>query len=248
MACLNLRTLLSDPQALTLIPLFFLAYIIAKLAVYPILKLRFKNMNAIAGTSLSAATITMVVAILQVAKNMHTINSHQSGAFLLAAVLTCIVSPLIFSKFYKPEPEDLNKQIVHFIGANIFTVPVAQQLTQGWYDIQMYTDNEKNFRTYNSEVKANLLANLNSDELINQGVFDTDILVVGHFRAEENYELAKAAKAYGVRRVLVRFEDRNILNEHEKELQDLGIEIYNTPEVNIAMLRGLIVTPSTFML
>ncbi|GAA2839970.1 cation:proton antiporter family protein [Pediococcus damnosus] len=245
---LNLRTLLSDPQAVTLIPLFFIAYIIAKLAVYPILKLRFKNMNAIAGTSLSTATITMVVAILQVAKNMHTINSHQSGAFLLAAILTCIVAPLIFNKAYKPEPEDLKKQIVHFIGTNIFTVPVAQQLTQGWYDIQMYTDNEKNFHTYNSEVQTHLVANLDADELIKQGVFDTDILVVGHFRAQENYELAKAAKAYGVRRVIVRFEDRNILSAHEKELQELGIEVYNTPAVNIAMLRGLIETPSTLLL
>ncbi|WP_427910957.1 cation:proton antiporter [Pediococcus parvulus] len=245
---LNLRTLLSDPQTLTLIPLFFLAYIIAKLAIYPILKLRFKNMNAVAGTSLSTATITMVVAILQVAKNMHTINAHQSGAFLLATVLTCIVSPLIFSKTYKPEPEDLKKQIVHFIGTNIFTVPVAQQLTQGWYDIQMYTDNEKNFRTYNSEINAHLLASLDAEELIKQGVFDTDILVVGHFRAQENYEIAKAAKAYGIRRVIVRFEDRNLLSEHEKQLRDLGIEIYNTPEVNIAMLRGLIETPSTMLL
>ncbi|MCV3315234.1 cation:proton antiporter [Pediococcus ethanolidurans] len=245
---LNLRTLLSDPQALTLIPLFFLAYVIAKLAIYPVLSLRFKSANAIAGTSLSAATITMVVAILQVAKNMHVINAHQSGAFLLAAILTCVFSPLIFSKAYRPEAEDLKKQTVHFIGANIFTVPVAQQLTQGWYDIQMYTDNEKNYRTYNSEIQIHLLENLNAEEMIKQGVFDTDILVVGHFRAQENYLLAKAAKAYGVERVIVRFEDRNILNKHEKELHDLGIEIYNTPEVNIAMLRGLIETPSTMLL
>lgn len=245
---LNLRTLLSDPQALTLIPLFFLAYVIAKLAIYPVLSLRFKSANAIAGTSLSAATITMVVAILQVAKNMHVINAHQSGAFLLAAILTCVFSPLIFSKAYRPEAEDLKKQTVHFIGANIFTVPVAQQLTQGWYDIQMYTDNEKNYRTYNSEIQIHLLENLNAEEMIKQGIFDTDILVVGHFRAQENYLLAKAAKAYGVERVIVRFEDRNILNKHEKELHDLGIEIYNTPEVNIAMLRGLIETPSTMLL
>ncbi|GEL14870.1 cation:proton antiporter family protein [Pediococcus cellicola] len=245
---LNLKTLLNDPEALTLIPLFFLAYLIAKLAIFPILKLRFKSANSLAGMSLSAATITMVVAILQVASNMHTINSHQSGAFLLAAVLTCVISPLIFGKTYQPEPEDLKKQVVHFIGTNIFTVPVAQQLTKGWYQIQMYTDNEKNFRTYNSEVNAHLLANLNPQAMIAQGVFDTDILVVGHFRAQENYELAKAAKAYGVPRVIVRFEDHNILNEHETELRGLGIEVYNTPEVNIAMLRGLIETPSTLLI
>ncbi|KLD61134.1 hypothetical protein WP50_04780 [Lactiplantibacillus plantarum] len=106
---LNLRTLLTSGKTLLLIPLFFLAYMVAKIGGYWVLKLRFKQANALAGTALTATTMTMVLAVLRVAKSMKTITSDQSGAFLLAALLTCVISPLIFNKFYSAEKEDLVK-------------------------------------------------------------------------------------------------------------------------------------------
>ncbi|MFC6202696.1 monovalent cation:proton antiporter family protein [Lactiplantibacillus nangangensis] len=245
---LNLRTILTSGKTLLLIPLFFLAYMVAKLGGYWVLKLRFKQANAIAGTALTATTMTMVLAVLRVAKSMKTITSDQSGAFLLAALLTCIVSPLIFNKFYSAEKEDLVKTAVHFIGANLSTVPVAQQLRKGWYDVKMYTNHPQNYETYHAQIPVQLLENFSAEQLEAQGVFDADILVLGHIDAERNYTLAKAAKDYGVKRIIVRFEDRNVLNEHEDELRDLGIEVYNTPEANITLLRSLIESPSTLLM
>lgn len=242
---LNLRTLLSDSATLLLIPAFLIAYLFAKAAVYFILRLRFKRGNAFAGMAITSATITMVLAVLQVAKTMKVVTSQQSGAFLLAAILTCVLGPLLFNTGYTAEAEDLKKSTVHFIGTNLLTVPVAQQLADSWYDISMYTDKQANYKTYNSEVNVSLLDSLDTDYVTDQNVFDADIVVLGHFNANKNYELAKAAKAYGVNRVIVRFEDRNVLDEREDELTDLGIEVYNTPNVNIAMLRSLIEAPTT---
>ncbi|KRK37096.1 cation:proton antiporter domain-containing protein [Levilactobacillus parabrevis] len=242
---LNLRTLLSDSATLLLIPAFLVAYLLAKAAVYFILRLRFKRGNAFAGMAITSATITMVLAVLQVAKTMKVVTSQQSGAFLLAAILTCVLGPLLFNTGYTAEAEDLKKSTVHFIGTNLLTVPVAQQLADSWYDISMYTDKQANYKTYNSEVNVSLLDSLDTDYVTDQNVFDADIVVLGHFNANKNYELAKAAKAYGVNRVIVRFEDRNVLDEREDELTDLGIEVYNTPNVNIAMLRSLIEAPTT---
>lgn len=235
---LNLRTLLSDSATLLLIPAFLIAYLLAKAAVYFILRLRFKRGNAFAGMAITSATITMVLAVLQVAKTMKVVTSQQSGAFLLAAILTCVLGPLLFNTGYTAEAEDLKKSTVHFIGTNLLTVPVAQQLADSWYDISMYTDKQANYKTYNSEVNVSLLDSLDTDYVTDQNVFDADIVVLGHFNANKNYELAKTAKAYGVNRVIVRFEDRNVLDEREDELTDLGIEVYNTPNVNIAMLRS----------
>lgn len=242
---LNLRTLLSDSATLLLIPAFLIAYLLAKAAVYFILRLRFKRGNAFAGMAITSATITMVLAVLQVAKTMKVVTSQQSGAFLLAAILTCVLGPLLFNTGYTAEAEDLKKSTVHFIGTNLLTVPVAQQLADSWYDISMYTDKQANYKTYNSEVNVSLLDSLDTDYVTDQNVFDADIVVLGHFNANKNYELAKTAKAYGVNRVIVRFEDRNVLDEREDELTDLGIEVYNTPNVNIAMLRSLIEAPTT---
>lgn len=242
---LNLRQLLAQPATLLLIPAFFVAYLLSKVAVYAILRLRFPRKNAFVGTAISSVTITMVLAVLQVAKDMHAVTSQQSGAFLLAAILTCILGPLTFNLGYTAEAADQKKAKVHFIGANLWTVPVAQQLAKNWYDITMYTDKAANYRTYNSEVPTELLDTLEPADVAQQDAFDADIVVLGHFNATKNYELAKAAKAYGVQRVIARFEDRNVLDAREDELKRLGVEVFNTPNVNIAMLRSLIEAPST---
>ncbi|SMS14808.1 cation:proton antiporter family protein [Levilactobacillus zymae] len=247
-ADLNLRQLLAQPATLLLIPAFFVAYLLAKVAVYAILRLRFHRKNALAGTVISSVTITMVLAVLQVAKAMHAVTSQQSGAFLLAAILTCVLGPLVFNLSYAAEAEDLKQTTVHFIGTNLWTVPVAQQLAKGWYTITMYTDKAANYRTYNSEVPVELLDTLEPADVEQQDAFDADIVVLGHFNATKNYQLAKAAKAYGVSRVIARFEDRNVLDAREDELNELGIEVFDTPNVNIAMLRSLIETPATSQL
>lgn len=245
---LNLKELAASSQTLLMIPAIFIAYGLSKGLIYFALKLRFKTANAVAGTAMSATTITVVLAVLQVARHLHQITSQQSGAFLLAAILTCVMGPLIFNKLYSAETEDLKKTTVHFIGTNLTTVPVAQQLAKGWYDVTMYTNNQHNYRAFNSEVSIELLDNMETGFMVNQGVFDADIVVLGQVNTKKNYELAKAAKQYGVKRVIVRFEDRNILNEKQEELAHLGVELYNTPDVNISMLRALIEAPSTMRL
>lgn len=245
---LNLRELITNPQTLILIPVIFVGYVLAKGLVFSALKLRFKSLNAIAGTAMSATTITVVLAMLQVASHLHRITSQQSGAFLLAAVITCVVRPLIFNKLYSAEAEDLKKTTVHFIGTNLTTVPVAQQLAKEWYDVTMYTNNQHNYRAFNSETTIHLLDSLAPQAMIHNGVFDADVVVLGQINSEKNYELAKIAKKYGVHRVIVRFEDRNILDDRRDELNRLGVELYNTPDVNISMLRALIEAPSTMRL
>ncbi|WP_262338227.1 hypothetical protein [Lactiplantibacillus plantarum] len=73
-------------------------------------------------------------------------------------------------------------------------------------------------------------------------------MVLGHIDAERNYELAKAAKHTVYGGSSFGFEDRNVLNEHEDELRELGVEVYNTPEANITLLRALIESPSTLLI
>lgn len=245
---LNLRTLLAERQTLILIPAFLVAYLLAKLGVYPILRMRFKNGNAFAGAAMTSTTLTVVLAILQVAQHLGKITSQQSGAFLLAAIITCVVGPLVFNHRYTIEEADSKPTTVHFIGTNLLTVPVAQQLTKNGYDIHMYTDRETNYRAFNSEIDVHLLDNLVPDDLVAQNVFDTDIIVLGQSNTKENYRLAKSAKIYGVPRVIARFEDPNILDERKDTLMDMGVEVYSTPDVQISMLRSLIQTPSTIEL
>lgn len=247
-AKLNLRTLLADPQAAMLIPLFFACFIAAKIVPYFVFRLRYKQTNALAAAFLTSTTITLVLPTLQVARNLHAITEQQAGAFTLAAVLTAICSPIIFNRLYKPEPEDVRKTEVTFVGTNLLTIPVAQKLPHALYDVHMVTDSEKNYHTYNSQATdVRLLDSMTEATLAQAGVFDTEVLVLGYRDGEVNYQLAEAAVARKVPRIIARFE-RDLSDERIDILAHKGVEIFNSYNVNVSLMRGLIETPSTLRL
>lgn len=95
---LNLRTLLNDQKALILIPIFFVAFILAKSIIFLVLRHRFGNKFSFAASILMSTTITLVLPILQVGQNLKIITEAQNGAITLAAIITCIVCPMIFNK------------------------------------------------------------------------------------------------------------------------------------------------------
>ncbi|KRL68198.1 cation:proton antiporter [Companilactobacillus versmoldensis] len=95
---LNLRTLFADPKALVLIPVFLIAFFLSKAVIYFVFKPRFGKRLATAATVLTATTITLVLPILEVGKSLKLVNTTQSGAITLAAIITCLVCPTVFNK------------------------------------------------------------------------------------------------------------------------------------------------------
>ena len=243
---LDIPALLASPATLVLIPLFFLAYVLAKIPAFIGFSRYFTKRNAIAGSFLSSTTITLVLATLTVAEELKVVTTQQSGAFLLAGLITCIIGPLLFNKLYRPEPADKKKTKVHFIGANLVTISAAQQLTQGWYDVDLYTDSQKNYTTYDSEANVHLLSSVNEDEMIASGAFDADIVVLGHINFDVNFRLSLIAKKYGVERVIARLDnpDPVINSRQEAECEQRGIEYYSSFDTRVGMMRAMIESPS----
>lgn len=244
-AKLNLKTLFANPQALALIPILVICFIIAKLPAILIYRHRANKRNAVAGGFLIATTITLVLPSLQVARSLHAITSTQSDAFTLAAVIVCIIAPIVFNSTYKLEKADLIKQRVVFLGTNTLTVPIAQQLSKNWYEVRMVTDNEENYKTFNSEVKnLTYLPELTEEALEKGGFFDADILVARFLPDKKNARLAKMARDHDVPRVIASLNNPTIANEFVKQLQEAGVEIFNAFNVQASVLRSLIETPS----
>lgn len=246
-ANLNLKALIADPKSLSLIPLVLVGFFITKIGLYPVLRRRFKVSNALAGTFLSSATITLVIPTLTVGRNLGIVTEQQSGAFTLAAVIACVSGPILFNRLFKPEPETFKKTRVTFIGGNLLTVPIAQHLSSDRYDVQLFTDKAENFRTYNSEVAISL-ADYQEDALKAAGAFDCDIIVLGDFDADTNYALAKMALAQKVPRIITRFAAKDATTDRYDRLRDEGVEVFNALDANIALLRSLIETPSTLQI
>ncbi|MGX5377769.1 monovalent cation:proton antiporter family protein [Ligilactobacillus sp. LYQ135] len=240
---LNIPSLLTSPDTVILIPLFFLAFMLVKVPAYFGFKTSFSKRNSRAGVMLSSTTITLVLATLAVAEQLKAITSQQSGAFILAGILTCIFGPMLFNRMYKPEPEDVRKTTVSIIGANFLTVPAAQQVAKDWYDVTIYTDKETDYTTYKSRANVKLVDSLNPKALIKNEVFDTDILVLA-YNTLTNYNLAMNAKKYGVKEVISYIETRDPADTMEKELDEAGIDTINKFSMDVNVLRTAIESPS----
>lgn len=242
---LNIRQLFANPRALALIPILVACFILAKLPTMLIFSRRFSKRNSFAGSFLTVTTITLVLPSLQVARNLHAITSTQSDAFVLAAVIVCIIGPIVFNSTYKLGKSDLIKQRVVILGANTITVPIAQQLSKNWYVIRMVTDDEENYKTFNSEVRdLAYLATVDETTLDQGDYFDTDILVVAFRNDRKNARLALLAKKHGVSRVIASQESPNTDQRRIASLKNAGVEIFNTFNVTTSVMRSMIESPS----
>lgn len=241
---LNLRSLFAHPASLMLLPVLVIFLFLAKLPVVAVYMRKFDKRNAFAGGFLTATTITIVLPTLQVARRLKVITATQSDAFILAAVIVCIVSPIVFNANFVLTPEDRIKQKVVIIGANTFTMPVIHDLHDRWYSVKVFTDKEDNFRTFKSRADLTLLKDFDEKELEKNGAFDGDIFVTALHSDQDNYKLAVLAKKMKVPRVIVRLRQPSVATI--KKLRAQGIEIFNFTNVRSSLMRALIESPAVY--
>ena len=242
---LNLRSLFGKPSSLMLLPVLVIFLLIAKLPVVLTYMRYFQKRNAFAGGFLTATTITIVLPTLQVARKLHAITSTQSDAFILAAVIVCILSPIVFNSNFVLLPEDKIKKTVSIVGANAMTVPVAHDLHDNWYSVKMFTGDQDRYETYDSRVEnLTFLPDLNQKTLEKDGVFDCDIFVASTHIDEVNIKLARMAQEVGVERVIARLGQVN--SNTVDEFRQKNIEIFNFTNVRAALMRALIETPTVY--
>lgn len=242
---LNLRSLFAHPSSLMLLPVLVIFLFIAKVPVLLTYVRYFQKKNAFAGGFLTATTITIVLPTLQVARKLHAITSTQSDAFILAAVIVCILSPIVFNSNFVLLPEDKIKEKVAIVGANAVTVPVAHDLHANWYSVKMFTDKKNQYKTYDSRVEnLTFLPNLDEETLEKDGVFDGDIVVAANRADEDNIKIARMAKEKGVNRVIARLSE--IDSKTLTEFNEKGIEVFNSTNVHAALMRAMIESPTVY--
>ncbi len=242
---LNLRSLFAHPSSLMLLPVLVIFLFIAKAPVVLTYMRYFQKKNAFAGGFLTATTITIVLPTLQVARKLHAITSTQSDAFILAAVIVCILSPIVFNSNFVLLPEDKIKEKVAIVGANAVTVPVAHDLHANWYSVKMFTDKKNQYKTYDSRVEnLTFLPNLDEETLEKDGVFDGDIVVAANRADEDNIKIARMAKEKGINRVIARLSE--VDSKTLAEFNEKGIEVFNSTNVHAALMRAMIESPTVY--
>ncbi|RIW27252.1 sodium:proton antiporter [Bacillus salacetis] len=239
---LELWSLLSDPKMLILIPLLMLAFLISKLFPVYLLRKWYDTKTTIASAFLLTSTLSLVIAAAKIAERMEIITAQMSGTLILVAVITCLVTPVVFKKMFPKEAGEEKQIQVAFLGANQMTLPVSRELKSALYVPVLYhTRQDKSNRSISDSLfDITEIENYELSTIEENNIFDTDIIVISTGDEEQNATLAIAAKEAGIDRVIVRVESPDL----EEMLRDQEIEVFSVMLSTKALLKALIESPS----
>src|SRR5690606_36948664 len=135
-------------------------------------------------------------------------------------IISCIITPIFFRKWFPKENGYERKQKTAFIGANQLTLPVSKELSTDLFETTVF---HKKLEKPDSQVTDSAfniveLEDYSEKELETAGVFDSDILFISTGDEELNFLLAISAKERGVERVIARIESPDLedtLEENE---------------------------------
>ncbi|MGM0789360.1 MAG: monovalent cation:proton antiporter family protein [Bacillota bacterium] len=239
---LNVWTLFSDQKMLMLIPLLLIALLASKLVPVLILKKWYDAKTVIASGFLLTSTLSLVIAAATIGERMEIITAEMSGTLILVAIITCVLTPIVFKKLFPKEAAEEKMLKVAFIGANQLTLPVYSELKSSLYEPKLY---HKKQEKSDKQIADSLFEIEEVDDftvgvLEGTDVFNSDIVVISTGDEEANATLSVAFKERGVERVICRIESPDL----EESLREQEVEVFSVLLSTKALLRALIESPS----
>lgn len=242
---LNIPSLIKEPGLLLIIPLLFIAFLISKLIPVSIIGKWYDMKTTISSAFLLTSTLSLVIAAAKIAEQLGTISPEISGILVLSAVITCVFVPIVFKKLF-PIPEETKVIVkVSFIGKNQLSIPVAQSIHSHIYQTTMFFRKDlADHRNLDESIKTHELDDYVEEELIELGLFKSDIIVCSANDDAINKKVALMAHKHGVKRIICKQENIS----EDDELHDKNIEFFSSFLSNKILLKGLIESPNVLNL
>ncbi|MFD2443213.1 monovalent cation:proton antiporter family protein [Bacillus sp. CGMCC 1.16607] len=239
---LDVWSLLSDPKLLLLIPLLFIALLLSKLIPSFFLGLWYDRKTVLASGFLLTSTLSLVIAAATIGERINIITPEMSGTLILVAVITSIITPIVFKRLFPKDNNRIRKLKVAFVGANQFTLPVSLELKSSLYEPTLYhvKQEKAEFLIADSVFDVIEIEDYSFDMLKGTPLLEADIVVVSTGDEELNATLAIAIKETGVTRVIVRIEAPDL----DEGLREHNIEVFSVFLSTKTLMRALIESPS----
>lgn len=237
---LDIPALFKDPSGLIIIPFLLIAFYLTKVIPIAILKKWYDTKTVIASSFLLTSTLSLVIASAKIAERLGTIDGATSGTLILAAVITCVIVPILFKKTFPVAITEEKTIKVAFIGKNQLSIPVAQSFKSDLYlPTLFYLKNNVDKRTI-QDLETIELDAYSYEKLSATGLFDFDIVVCSANDESINRSVAVMAKQEGVPRVICRLETL----QEDDTLTEAGIEVFSEFQSTKTLLKGLIESPN----
>lgn len=236
---IDIMELLSDKKIVLLIPVLLLMLYVSKIVPSLLLRRYYPWKEVMSSGVLLTSTLSLVIAATAIGVEIGVMDQKLSNAFILVAVITCLISPIFFNKKVK-EKEDKNKRLT-IIGANRITLPVSIDFVKEGYDVRLLGTKQKKMEAQEAikddkQFPIEEIDEITIEKLRETNAFDTDVIVISTNYDEKNIKIAEIAKEEGIEEVIVKVESPD---EH-KRLLDEGYGVFSTLYSTRMLLRALV--------
>ncbi|MFV9510843.1 monovalent cation:proton antiporter family protein [Tepidibacillus sp. LV47] len=235
--------LINNPRGLLLVPLLFIIVYIVKGLPVLLFKFLFPWRETIAGSIILSTQMSVTIAAATIGVNIGAISNEANAAIVLVAILTSIISPILFGKLIPIVEKKEEDHYVLIIGATRNAILLAKRfLNSGIKVFMVDSDEEKVHETMMSGLNV-IWGNALDPELIEQ--FEAEkvrAIVVLTGNDQVNFEIAHFLSYYFSSHIYVVLNDPTLM-EKAKKMEK--IRPLNPQLSTVSLLENMIKHPVT---
>ena len=239
-----------DPKALTEFDSSLISFLILLLILMFVIKIvpsllwksEFNLRKSLAGGFLMSSRLSLIIAASAIGLDLGVITPGINASFIIMAIVTCFLSPVLFNLIYPDNPFLGEKTII--IGGSSTGVLLARRLNMHNKRALIIEKSKKRF----NEIKTKGIRVIHGDGL-DKKIYDTlnlnpsDYVVVDTGNNETNLEISKFLKT--------ELEHGNIISRAnslsiEKKLKEYGVETVDMTRIMATTFENLIFRPVTY--
>lgn len=239
----DLPALLGSPTALVLLPVLIVAAYLVKFIPALVFRTVLPWRETLAAGALLSSRLSLIIAASAIALNLGMITSAANSAVILVAIITCTLSPLLFSRIY-PVEETRQRSGIIILGTDQMAMLLGQRLKLSGEPLRFIGHDQTNLAYLKNNGFEVVSGEPEDPATIEKaGIETARALVAVTVLKQSLAEVCRlAVERYQVPVVVARVDEL----QDAKKLEDMGVRVVISSSAVVLALEVALAYPTAF--
>lgn len=229
----DLPALLASGSGLQLVAVLVAIAIAVKLAGGLVFRLAYSWRQTLAASTLLSARLSLIIAVATIGREIGAITPALEAAIILVAIVTCLLSPMLFNRLLPPGPRPRDHILVAGAGAD------ARALVARLRALELDVEAVALREAHAEDEAAGGVSSARLARLRDAGINEAGIVVAMAEHDEDNQYVCRLARdIHSVHNVVAWVRDP----AHNRRFLDAGAQVINPSTSKLLMLESLILS------
>jgi Kef-type K+ transport system membrane component KefB/Trk K+ transport system NAD-binding subunit len=239
----ELGSLLASPSSLLLVPVLMAAAYAVKMGPALLFRVAFSWRETFAAGALLSSRLSLIIAASAIALQLDLITAPTNSAILLVAIVTCTISPVLFSKILPPE-QAVQRQGVVILGTDQLAVLLGQRLRDAGEPVTFIGRDQPQLHRLEQLGFVSVAGSPEDADVLQKAGLETARALIAVSNAPEMLLsiCRQAQERFGVPSVIARCDDSGVV----RELEALEVSVVQPSMATALALEAALHFPTAF--